>query len=313
MDNKQTPNLSTKIVNKCVDKSGLKAWGATRPELPEKWKERFQKWLKKGYYADMSWIRKNFQSRVNVKLKFPWCKSVIVVADNYYSRPIKKPDIPYVSIYAHGQNYHQLVAEKLEKVARCLKIQYPDLKYKSYVDTGPVLERAYAVEAGLGWIGKNNMIIVDNLGSYCFLGILLLNAQMDSYGSPKTDKCGDCKRCIENCPTGALEGPYIHNSRKCISYLTIEKKGGFNQREKTLIDRSLYGCDRCLEVCPWNKKWATRTEDKRYYDRKEYLKKSIKAWERISRKEFRKVFRDSVFKRLKYRRLKRNLEAIKDS
>ena len=302
--------LSTKIVNRCVNKSGFNAWGVTRPKLPEKWKKRFQEWLKKDYCADMSWIRKNIQSRVNVKRKFPWCKSVIVVADNYYSRPIKKTGTPYISIYAHGQNYHQIVSEKLEKVGQCLKNKYPDLKYKSYVDTGPILERAYAVESGLGWIGKNNMIIIDNLGSYCFLGILILSAKMDRYSSPKTDRWGDCKLCVENWSTGALEGPYIHNSKKCISYLTIEKKGAFNEKEKALIDNALYGCDKCLEVCPWNKKWATRTEDKRYYDRKEYLKKSIKDWEQISRKEFREVFSDSVFKRLKYKRLKRNLNAL---
>lgn len=304
--------IENKIVNNSVENSGLNRWAATRPVLPKKWERRFKKWLEKKYYAGMGWIKKDPEQRVNLKKRFPWCKSVIIVADNYYSRPLKDHDSPFVSIYAHGENYHKIVTSKLEKTVAGIKKHYPPIKHKIYVDTGPVLERAFAVEAGLGWMGKNNMLIIDELGSYCFLGILLLDKELESYGYPIQEKCGDCSLCIEACPTGALEQKYLHNSHKCLSYLTIEKKGSFTAKESNLIDNTLYGCDKCLEVCPWNKKWAKKALDKRYYSKKDYLKKTRQEWEHMDRQEFKDLFKNSVFKRLKYKRLKRNLAALDD-
>ncbi len=302
--------LSTQLINRAVNKSGLNAWAATQPRLPKRWKKRFNDWIEKKYYADMDWIVRNPDIRVNIKKKYSWCQSVLVFADNYYTPPLRKKNIPYVSNYAYGKNYHQIVIEKIQSVAQQISDSHPDIKYKAYVDTGPILERAYAVESGLGWMGKNNMIIINGLGSYCFLGILLLNAKIEEYGSPLADKCGDCRKCIENCPTGALEDDYIHNSQKCLSYLTIEKKGAFSNFEEELISDTLYGCDVCQEVCPWNRKWAHKTEDHRYFDRKNYLQKPKTKWKKVNKKEFKQIFQDSVFKRLKYSRLQRNLAAL---
>ncbi|MCF7886361.1 MAG: tRNA epoxyqueuosine(34) reductase QueG [Candidatus Marinimicrobia bacterium] len=305
--------ISNQIVNNCVEKSGLRNWGATRPVLPEKWEVRFREWLREKYFAGMDWIQRNPEQRTNIRQRFPWCESVIVVADNYYSTPIRRPDIPYVSVYAYGDNYHKVVASKLEQVFECLKKQYSNLVHKIYVDTGPVLERGYAVEAGLGWLGKNNMLIVKGMGSYCFLGILLLNKKMEKYGSPIAGKCGDCTLCIDNCPTGALESAYTHNSNKCLSYLTIEKKGGFNKNEAQLIGDALYGCDACLAICPYNKKWVKKTHDERFYSKKEFLRKSYQEWANVTREEFKKAFQNSVFKRLGYDRLMRNLETLDEA
>ena len=302
--------LSTQFINRAVNNSGLNAWAATKPVLPKHWKRRFQNWVDKGYYADMGWITKNIDFRVNIKKKFSWCQSVLVFADNYYTPPFHRKNIPYVSNYAYGENYHQIVIKKIESVVRQLSHFQSNLKFKAYVDTGPVLERAYAVEAGLGWMGKNNMIIINGLGSYCFLGILLLSEKIEEYGSPLPDKCGDCSKCIENCPTGALEDEYIHNSNKCLSFLTIEKKGAFSNREEKLITDTLYGCDVCQEVCPWNQKWARQTKDSRYFDRRDHLQKTKEEWGNLTLEEFKNKFSESVFKRLKFERLQRNLDAL---
>jgi len=310
---KQNNKLSTNFVDNLVKNSQLKGWGIAKPDLPLVWKKWFKKWLQQEHYAEMDWITRGVEQRLNIKQRFPWCKSVLVVADNYYSSNSFKPRAPYISKYSWGENYHQIVSQKLESLLANIKRKYPDLRSKTYVDTGPILERAYAVESGLGWMGKNSMVFVEGIGSYCFLGVALLNLKAEQYGKPLKSKCDRCTKCIQNCPTGALEAPFQHNSNKCLSYLTIEKKGDFNSKEKSLINDHLYGCDTCLDVCPYNHKHAQQTTDERYYCNFEFLDKSISEWEQVSKKEFQKNLSDTVFERLSYKRFQRNLQTVKNN
>jgi len=294
----------------CVSlNQGFVAAGISSPILDEKSRASLENWLKLGYHAEMQWMTKNVEIRTNVIKRYPWVRSILVVADNYYLDHRRKREALKISRYAWGTDYHKIVERKLKDVLKTLKSSDFHLEGKIYVDTGPVLEKAFAVRAGLGWQGKNTNIIIEDFGSFCFLGVLLLNKKFE-YNSPVKNRCADCTSCISNCPTGAIINPYVLDSRRCISYLTIEKKGNFSTNELNWLSNWLYGCDICQEVCPWNKKWAKNTKDSRYYDRLKILERSQREWMELTEYKFQEIFNQSAIKRLKFDRLRRNLLAI---
>lgn len=298
------------IIEACLE-SGISSFGITSPILDGDVLSNLKAWLNNNYHGEMKWMEHNIEFRVNIVKKFKWVKSVLVVADNYFSDYEWKGGLPKVSKYAWGDDYHQILYGKLENVLNRLKKSDSKVQGKIYVDTGPILEKVFASQSGIGWQGKNTCLIVNNYGSFCFLGILLLNISLpfDKMGD---NKCGNCTKCLDACPTGALVRPNILDARKCISYLTIEKKSVFTSEEEKWLNGWLYGCDICQEVCPWNKKWAKNSKDERYYNRIKILEHSPKEWLAITEEEFGKIFKKSVIKRLKIDRLRRNLLALVD-
>jgi len=301
--------LSTERIHKLGKGLGFAAIGATQAFLGQAVRDHLERWIQQGYQADMGWMTAQLQTRTDLRHTFPWAKSVLVVADNYYSNRAESFSGARISRYAWGKDYHQVLNAKLERLIAALKKDYPGLRAKAYVDTGPVLEKAFAVQAGLGWQGKHSNVIVPGVGSYCFLGVVILNVPAEHSGRV-ANRCADCRQCLDACPTNALVAPGVVDARRCRSYLTIEKRGAFTSRQKQWLAPWLYGCDICQQVCPWNQKWATVARDRQYYDRVLLLQRTPGEWQSLTREHFKQLFRDSVFKRLKYSGLQRNLAAL---
>ncbi|MFH1298644.1 MAG: tRNA epoxyqueuosine(34) reductase QueG [Patescibacteria group bacterium] len=227
---------------------GFDLFGIASPEVPGSEIVFFEKWISKGYAANMEgWLARGKEKRADLSKILPGVKSVIVVGMNYYPGD-HRGDKNLVARYAWGDDYHEVMGEKLEELSR----EIPG-ESKWYTDTGSILERYFAVKAGLGFIGKNTCLITPEFGSWVFLGIVLTTVELEPTTSKPMGNCGDCRKCIDACPTGALSEKKI-DCRKCISYLTIEKKGNFNPEEKGMVagQKFVFGCDRCQEVCPHN-------------------------------------------------------------
>lgn len=284
------------------------AFGTSRPSLGEKYVSRYRTWLERGYSADMDWIVTSAADRQDVRRRFPWVKSVLVGLDNYYSPPLQASRRLRFSRYALGIDYHILVREKLKTALTQIRNIDPKVMGRVSVDTGPIMEKAYAEQAGLGWIGKNGVFIATNIGSYCFIGTILLSVELPAM-SVAENRCGGCTECLERCPTGAIVAPGMIDARRCLSYLTVEKRGDFSENEVQKLSGWVYGCDVCQEVCPWNIKWQQRTSERRYIEKREAILDYIELGKKINMDKFETVFGNSAVERLKYERLKRNVKA----
>lgn len=213
----------------------------------------FRWWLDQGYAGTMDYLRRGMEKRGDPEKVLPGVKSVICCGLNYHTGTKAGP----ISSYAWGDDYHEVVGDRLRKLETYIKEEIdPTAKTKSYVDTGPVLERSYAARAGIGWIGRNTMLINNGIGSFLFLGEILTTMEFEpsDYDRPGLDQCGSCTRCLEACPTGALVEPGVLDSNRCISYLTIEYRGDFSEEQEKNIGGHLYGCDICQTVCPYNER-----------------------------------------------------------
>lgn len=288
--------------------SKLSAGGISEPSLQEKYIRQFEKWLNWGHHADMEWLKRTKEDRIDIRNKFPWVKSVLVVLDNYFNDSLPTHNGIKITRYAMGQDYHDIVEKKLRTVFAEIKKVDNCIEGKIFVDSGPVMEKAYAEQAGLGWIGKNGVFIGEGIGSYCFIGILLLSIAVQP--SDKTvNRCDSCTLCIERCPNQAIIDPGLIDAGRCTAYLTIEKRGIFSNSEKTYLNKWAYGCDFCQEVCPWNHKWSKITPDPCYYNRKEQIRTYIDLGNQGNMDKFNRVFKNTAIERLSFKRMQRNINA----
>jgi epoxyqueuosine reductase len=304
--------LDTQTIINLAWETGFAAAGITSPVLPETVTARFMQWLKAGYHGEMDWLQKNAVERSDLRKRFPWVNSVLVVADYYYQPQRWNPAFPKISRYAWGQDYHRIVRDKLTLLLQQLQSIETELQGQIYVDAGPVLEKAFAVQAGLGWQGKHSLVIVAGYGSFCFLGILLLN-QTFTRSQPIPDRCGNCLLCVDHCPTGALIEPGILDARKCISYLTVEKRSALTAGERQSLQGYLYGCDICQDECPWNQKQPAGPPDPCYGSQKTSLERLLPEWQQLSAAEFGDLFQHSAVKRLTFQGWQRNVDALAGS
>lgn len=277
--------------------------------------KRFPDWVAAGHAGEMKYLEARNQAgelrRASLKSAFPWARSVIVCAINYntphpYSTQVNKAGHGWISRYAWSrEDYHDSVLGRLREVESRLKaIAEEQIETRSYVDTGPIVERVYAKYAGVGWLGKNTCLINQKIGSWLFLGVIVTSLQLTP-DLPAADRCGSCTRCIEACPTQAFIAPHQLDSNKCISYLTIEKRGTIPEDLRTDMGHHVIGCDICQDVCPWNRK--APTTDKLEFQPREGLLNPVLAWlAEISEEEFRQKFRGSPVKRAKRNGLRRN-------
>ncbi len=248
--------------------------------------------------------------RASLNSTFPWARSVVVCAINYntaapYSTHEHSPHAGWISRYAWGhEDYHDAVLRRLRTVETALKATAPEIITRCYVDTGPIVERVYAKYAGLGWIGKNTCILNQQLGSWLFLGVILTSLELEP-DLPATDRCGSCTRCIDACPTHAFIGPYELDATRCISYLTIEKRGSIPQDLREGMGRHIFGCDICQDVCPWNRK-SPVTSAPEFQSRDGLVNPALDWLANIGEEEFREKFRGSAIKRAKRSGLRRN-------
>jgi epoxyqueuosine reductase len=280
----------------------------------------FPEWIAEGRAGDMHYLEKRRESgaltRESLANAAPWARSVIVCALNYntdqpYSTHAGSTNQGWISRYAWLQrDYHDILLEKLRALeARltdlCTKQQLPPPRTWCYVDTGPVIERIFAKYAGIGWIGKNTCILNERLGSWLFLGVILTSLEL-SPDLPPADRCGSCTRCLDACPTDAFPAPYQLDPTRCISYLTIEKRGGIPEDLRADIGRHVFGCDICQDVCPWNRE-APTAMDHELAARPELVNPDLEWLASLSLEDFRRVFRGSPVKRTKYSGLRRNI------
>ncbi|HEY0971107.1 MAG TPA: tRNA epoxyqueuosine(34) reductase QueG [Gemmatimonadales bacterium] len=271
----------------------------------------FERWLARGHAADMQWLERGAARRADTRLPVPGARSAVVVALEYGGREPSGP----VSRYARGDDYHDLVVERLRALQEWAseRAGYP-IPGRAYSDTGPILERDLARRAGLGWFGKNTMLINPERGSFFFLGALLLDLDLEPDAPFDADRCGSCTRCLDACPTGALVGPRELDARLCISYLTIELRGSIPEELRECMGGLMYGCDVCQEVCPWNKSFARELEEPAFAAREALRGRDARTLARevlaMTQEEFSAAFRKSPVKRTKLRGMKRNAAVV---
>jgi len=305
--------LNNEIVKELALKSGFDLVGFAKADTLDEESIHLQEWLAKGYQSGMTYMERNTDKRYNIREIFPEAKSVISLALNYYT-PVQHSDNEdertghpsgKISRYAWGRDYHLVIWEKLKLLENQLKETDDQFNSISYVDTGPVMDKAWAVRAGIGWQGKHTNVINPGIGSWFFIANIITNYEFN-YSELITDHCGSCTACIDACPTNAIVDEYIVDSRKCISYLTIENKGEIPASFEGKFDNWVFGCDICQEVCPWNIKFSESCEKAEFYpfDGKTGIK--LSEVEEMKSGEFNRRFKDSPVKRTKLSGLKRN-------
>ena len=303
--------ISSVLIKEKVKQLGFQKVGIARArEYPED-QRNLNLWLEEGRNGTMEWIKTRKEERGNLFNYFPEAKSVISVGLNYYVGTKQKDlnaDYKF-SNYAWGDDYHNVLKEKLFELLNWINAKSTEVKGLVCVDTAPIMEKVWAREAGLGWIGKHTNLITTDYGSWIFLGELLLDIELDYDPIFNMDLCGKCTACIDSCPTDAI-GPYKIDAKKCISYLTIEHRGDFNNSNNNL-DGWIYGCDICQEVCPWNNKFAETTELENFQPRPEIINYNNNDWNNLSHEEYNAIFKKSSVKRTKYKGLKRNININK--
>ncbi len=275
-------------------------------------RDRLQQWLEKNYHSGMKWMAKRKEERWDIKRYFPQVKSVISLGMNYYTgHPEDGEDACKISNYAWGDDYHEVVKNRMYSVYTSLQGVAPEIRGIVAIDTSPIAEKDWAQKAGLGWLGKHTNLITREFGSWLFLGQILLNVELE-YDTPFTeDLCGSCTACLDACPTNAFPQPYVLDAGKCISYLTIEHRGDLPEEYESELHNWIYGCDICQEVCPWNISFQKITTLEEFQPREDLQSRKLKKWKNLTQDEFRTLFSKSAVKRTKFAGLSRNIEAVK--
>jgi len=296
-------------IKKYSKELGFSLFGITRPEQIQDI-EFYKKFLEDGFDADMTYLRNYLDKREYPSLLFEGVKSIICVGLNYYYPFEENKQNEYkIAKYALGKDYHIFMKEKLNYLLAYIKEIYPNADGKICVDTAPVLEKSLAQRAGLGWIGKNTLLVSYNKGSYFLLGELFLNIELE-YDEAEKNHCGNCRKCVDSCPTKALFEPYKLNSNLCLSYQTIESKKEIPKELISLVKNNLFGCDICQDVCPWNKKFA-KASDITEIMPNDYLKeKTLEDLLELEQEEFSKIFKNTAIKRSKLRGIIRNAISV---
>lgn len=257
----------------------------------------------------MGYMENHFDKRLDPTLLVDDSKSVISLLLNYYPEQTQVQDSYKISKYAYGQDYHFVIKEKLKEFLFSIQENIGEVSGRAFVDSAPVLDKAWAAKSGLGWIGKNSNLLSKQVGSFFFIAELIVDLELE-YDTAVTDHCGSCTKCIDACPTGAIIAPYVVDGSKCISYFTIELKDNIPQEMKGKFDDWAFGCDVCQDVCPWNR-FSKPHNEPLFNPNPELLSMTKKDWEEITEETFRAVFKNSAVKRAKYDGLKRNLDFLK--
>lgn len=292
---------------------GFTVAGIARAEEMTEESSRLREWLTRGYQAGMGWMERSPERRADPTKVLDGARSVVSVAMNYYTSPghAPEPGSPKISRYAWGEDYHKVLEGRLRQLEAYVKSMGPGVKTRGYVDTGPVMDKAWAARAGIGWVGKHTNVITRTHGSWVFLGTIITSLEC-APDEPATDMCGTCTACLDACPTGAFPQPYVLDARKCISYLTIEHRGEVDAELTRRYDGWIFGCDICQDVCPWNR-FQKATAEPAFEPRPELVEPEIEALSGIGPEEFSRRFSGSAIKRAKADGLKRNIRYVSES
>jgi epoxyqueuosine reductase len=293
-------------VKQRVLEAGFQKCGISKAEFLATEAPLLEQWLKKKFHGSMGWMERHFDERLDPSRLVPGAKSVVSVLYNYFpSKEFHPAGELKIARYALGEDYHQVIKEKLKDLISGLRAEIGDFDGRVFVDSAPVMERQWAQRAGLGWLGKNSLLLNQSMGSYFFLAELIIDLELEPDG-PVTDRCGTCTACIDACPTDAIVQPGVIDSNRCISHLTIELKESIPGEFSGRMDNWIFGCDVCQEVCPWNK-FSTPNNEPRFEPAGEWPEFTATEWKELTEEVFNKNFKKSAVKRTGWAGLKRNI------
>ena len=288
---------------------GFLSCGISKSDFLEEEAPRLEKWLNKNMNGEMSYMANHFDKRLDPRLLVEGSKSVISLLLNYYTEETQTADSYKISKYAYGQDYHHIIKSKLRQLHEFITEEIGEINGRAFVDSAPVLDKAWAAKSGLGWIGKNSNLLTQQVGSFYFIAELIVDIELE-YDHAVTDHCGTCTACLDACPTQAIVEPYVVDGSKCISYFTIELKNELPSEMKGSFDDWMFGCDVCQDVCPWNR-FSKPHNEPLFNPNPDLLSMTKKDWEEITVDVFQKVFKKSAVKRTKYDGLTRNIDFLK--
>ncbi|MFD2588453.1 tRNA epoxyqueuosine(34) reductase QueG [Croceitalea marina] len=299
----------SKKIKEEAKRLGFLSCGISKAEFLEEEAPRLEEWLNKNMHGEMGYMENHFDKRLDPTKLVEGSKSVISLILNYY--PVEKQNLDSykISKYAFGQDYHHVIKSKLRQLQEFMLEEIGDVHGRAFVDSAPVLDKAWAAKSGLGWIGKHSNLLTQQVGSFYFIAELIVDLELD-YDTPVTDHCGTCTACIDACPTDAIAAPYVVDGSKCISYFTIELKNEIPNEFHGKFDDWMFGCDVCQDVCPWNR-FSKSHQEPLFNPHPELLSMTKKDWEEITEDVFKKVFQKSAVKRTKFSGLQRNIKFLK--
>lgn len=307
MDFKST---HTELIKNEAKRLGFLSCGISKADFLEEEAPRLEQWLNKNMHGEMQYMENHFDKRLDPTKLVEDSKSVVSLLLNYF--PSNEPQdktAPKISKYAYGADYHIVIKEKLKRLLEFIYEEIGEVSGRAFVDSAPVLDKAWAAKSGLGWVGKNSNLITKDTGSFYFIAELIIDLPLN-YDNPTTDHCGTCTACIDACPTKAIVDPYVVDGSKCISYFTIELKNELPSSMKGSFDNWMFGCDICQDVCPWNR-FSKAHSEPLFNPNKKLLSMSKSEWEEITEELFQEIFKKSAVKRTKFSGLTRNINFLK--
>ncbi|MFP4844183.1 tRNA epoxyqueuosine(34) reductase QueG [Winogradskyella sp. PE311] len=299
----------TQFIKSEAKRLGFLSCGISKAEFLEVEAPRLEKWLKNNAHGEMRYMENHFDKRLDPTLLVEGSKSVISLLLNYYPSEFQNEDSYKLSKYAYGADYHFVIKDKLKSLLHCIQDEIGEVGGRAFVDSAPVLDKAWAAKSGLGWVGKHSNLLTQKVGSFYFIAELIIDLELD-YDTPVTDHCGTCTACIDACPTKAITEPFVVDGSKCISYFTIELKDNMPSEFKDKFDDWMFGCDICQDVCPWNR-FSKPHNEPLFNAHPELLDMTKKDWGEITEDTFKKVFKKSAVKRTKFSGLERNIKFLK--
>lgn len=300
---------NTDLIKAEAKRLGFLSCGISRAGFLEEEAPRLESWLNNNMHGEMRYMENHFDKRLDPTKLMPGSKSVISLLLNYYPEDFQNPASYKISKYAYGKDYHFVIKDKLKELLATLQTEIGDIEGRAFVDSAPVLDKAWAAKSGLGWIGKNSNLLSKQVGSFYFIAELIVDLDLE-YDTPVTDHCGSCTACIDACPTNAIVEPYKVDGGKCISYFTIELKEELPASFSGKFNDWMFGCDVCQDVCPWNR-FSKSHNEPLFNPHPDLLNFQKQDWEELTRETFNEIFKKSAVKRTKFEGLKRNIEFLK--
>ena len=310
MDRVSLKTKHTDLIKTEAKRLGFLSCGISKAQFLEDEAPRLEKWLNKNMHGQMQYMENHFDKRLDPTKLVEDSKSVISLLLNYYPEEEQNQNSFKLSKYAYGTDYHFVIKKKLKSLLHFIQEEIGEVYGRAFVDSAPVLDKAWAAKSGLGWIGKNSNLLTQQVGSFYFIAELIVDLDLE-YDAPTMDHCGSCTACIEACPTQAIVSPYVVDGSKCISYFTIELKENIPSEYKGKLDDWIFGCDVCQDVCPWNR-FSKPHREPLFNPHPELLSMSKKDWEEITEDVFQKIFKSSAVNRTNFSGLKRNINFLKD-
>ncbi len=307
--NATTKTAYTQLIKNKATELGFDRVGISKADFLQEEAPRLEQWLHESRHGKLAYMENHFDKRLDPRLLVEDAKSVVSFSLNYFPKELQRKDSYKISKYAYGQDYHQVIKDKLKTLLTFIREEIGEVSGRGFVDSAPVLDKAWAKKSGIGWLGKNNNLITKKAGSFFFIAELILDLELDEDHSTP-DYCGTCTKCIDACPTDAIYEAHKIDANKCISYLTIELKDSIIPKKfDDKMDNWMFGCDVCQDVCPWNK-FSSPTKEMAFTGDNRLLTNSKSDWEEITQEIFSEIFKNSAIKRTKFKGLKRNISFL---